>query len=91
MLLIVFNEKYKPSFKADIEKIEIIKQEILLESKGISELIRIGFYNLKLLNLYQNKITNINCLENSNFENLEKLILKKKSNRKYFCINKSKV
>ena len=91
MLLIAFNEKYKASIKADTEEIEMIKPEIPLESKGLSELTRIGFYNLKLLDLSQNKITNINSLENSRLENLEKLILKKKSNRKYFCINKSKV
>ena len=90
MLLIAFNEKYKASIKADTEEIEMIKPEIPLESKGLSELTRIGFYNLKLLDLSQNRITNINCLENSRLENLEKLILKKNQIENIFVLTKVK-
>ena len=80
MLLIKFNEKFNISIEdPNVEQISIIKPKKQLENNGLSELSKISFQNLKLLDLSQNKIININCLENAKFENLEKLILNRNS------------
>ena len=94
MLLLKFNQKYKTAdstednsqIEVDTEEIVMIEPEIPLEDKGLSELTEISLDNLKLLNLSGNKITNINCLKNSKFKSLEKLVLKKNNINNIFVL-----
>ena len=78
MSLIKFNLRNKTKINdIKVEEINIVKPTKFLENNGLINLTQISFHKLKKLNLSENNISKIDCLENNKFPNLEKLILKK--------------
>ena len=73
-LLNEFNKKYNLNIN-DIKIEELDLNSNNIGDEGLKDLVKIEFKELKLLNLNDNNITNIDALENAKFEKLTKLDL----------------
>ena len=69
-----FNKKYNLNIN-DIKIEELDLNSNNIGDEGLKDLVKIEFKELKLLNLNDNNITNIDALENAKFEKLTKLDL----------------
>ena len=69
-----FNKKYFNAIE-DIEIKELILKERDISNKGLKDLVKIKFKELKVLNLSVNEISDINILEKVNFKELNYLDL----------------
>ena len=69
-----FNNKYKTNIE-DIDIKELYLSERYIGDEGLKDLVKIKFKELKVLNLSNNKISDINILEKVNFKELKELYL----------------
>ena len=67
-----FNNKYNTNIK-DIDKRELDLSNRYIENKGLRDLVKFKFNNLRVLNLDRNHISDINILEIVNFKELKVL------------------